>query len=407
MIIDFKLPDLGEGVTEAEIVRWLVEEGQSVAEDAPMVEVATIKATVEIPFPVGGLVRRLAGKQGDLIEVGATLIEIETVAGEDRPMPKPPIFENVIKPAVAVTSAPAPAAAVSDVPAPSLDRPKVRNENFQATPMVRRMAADHGVDLAEVTGTGAGGRITEDDVRAVLQAREHEAARLEKLADRGEAGVRERISLSGVRAATAQHMIRAAQVPTVTVADEADFTALDELRKSRGHTYLPYVVRAMVLGVKAIPRINAMLHAERDELVVYDRVNVGIAVQTEAGLLVPILESAETLGIDAMHDGIAALAEATRNRTLAPSQTRGGTITITSAGRFANLFATPLLHVPQVAIVGLHRVEDRAVVINGGIHVRKRANLTVSFDHRALDGSDASRFLLTVIRALEQPDKLY
>lgn len=394
MIIDFKLPDLGEGVTEGEVIRWLVAEGAPIAADQPMIEVATVKATVEIPSPATGIVKRLCAKEGDVVPVGDTLIEIEAPEG------------TAVAPEAAHTKKDT--VALGQKAAPIAEKAARPEGRVNATPRVRRLAGDLGVPLEDVLGTGPRGTITEEDLHSFLQAREHEAARLTSMSDKAaEPGIRERLSLSGIRAATAVHMTKAAQVPTVCVVDEADLTELELLRKEEGLSFVPYVVRAMILGIRAVPRINSLLHAERDELVVYDRINVGIAVQTEWGLVVPVLEDAASLAAPDLSDKLARLAESARNRALAPHQARGGTITLTSAGRFANLFATPLLHVPQVAIVGLHRAEPRVVVRDGGIHVRTCANLTVSFDHRALDGADASRFLHTVIDALERPRALF
>lgn len=394
MIIEFKLPDLGEGVTEGEVIRWLVTEGAPIAADQPMIEVATVKATVEIPSPAGGIVKRLCAKEGEIVPVGDTLIEIEAPEG------------TFVAPEAAHTKKDTVDLGAKAAPPPP--KKAVSEGRVNATPRVRRLAADLGVPLEQVVGTGPNAATTEEDLHAFLQAREHESARLSSMSQKAtDTGLRERLSLSGIRAATAVHMTKAAQVPTVCVVDEADLTELEVVRKEQGLSFVPYVVRAMILGIRAVPRINSLLHAERDELEVYDRINMGIAVQTEWGLVVPVLEDVGSLPAAELSDKLARLAESARNRALAPHQTRGGTITLTSAGRFANLFATPLLHVPQVAIVGLHRAEPRVVVRDGGIHVRTCAHITVSFDHRALDGADASRFLHAVIDALEQPRSLF
>ena len=340
MAYEFKLPDLGEGVREGEIARWLVEVGQEIAEDDPLVEIQTDKTTVEIPSPAAGTVARILVEAGELVPVGTPLVLI----GSD--------------------------AAVSE--------PK----KVQVTPLVRRIANELGVALESVKGTGPGGRITEEDVR-------------------GEAGPAEggrREPIRGVRRQIAEHLTRAhREVPAVTVVEECDFTDLDGARGDR--TYLPYVIQAVVPGLREFPELNSMLTG--NDIVYLDRYDIGIAVQTEEGLLVPVLRGADSKTVDELGAEASRLADGARGGTLKPEELRGSTFTVTSAGKLSGLFATPLVNHPEVAILGVHRIGDRPVVRDGEITVRKIGWLSCTFDHRVVDGARASEFLLGVIGRLE------
>ena len=342
MAYEFKLPDLGEGVREGEIARWLVEVGQEVAEDDPLVEIQTDKTTVEIPSPAAGTVARILVDAGELVPVGTPLVLIgsDAVASEPR--------------------------------------------KIQVTPLVRRMASDLGVNLEAVKGSGPGGRITEEDVRSA--------------AGPAEGGRRE--PLRGVRRQIAEHLSRAhREVPAVTVVEECDFTDLSDARGER--TYLPYVIRAVVTGLREFPELNATLTGT--DIVYLDRYDIGIAVQTKEGLLVPVLRAADSKSVDELGAEASRLADGARDGTLKPEELRGSTFTVTSAGKLGGLFATPLVNHPEVAILGVHRIGDRAVVRDGDITVRKVGWLSCTFDHRVVDGARASEFLLGVIARLHAP----
>ena len=346
MPYEFKLPDLGEGVAEGEVARWLVEVGQTVAEDEPLLEVQTDKATVEIPSPAAGTVSRILVDEGKLVPVGTPLVVIGT--GE------------------------------------AVDRPAEPTARVQATPLVRRIAAELGVDLATVTGSGPGGRVTEDDVRAASEPREGER----------------REPLRGVRRRIAEHLAQShRQVPAVTVVEECDLTALDAVRGER--SYLPYVLRAVVDALVAYPELNATL--DREEIVFWERYDLGLAVQTDEGLVVPVLRAANEKSLDELAGEARRLAEAARAGTLGPEELRSSTFTVTSAGRLGGLFATPLVNFPEVAILGLHRAAERPAVRDGQIEVRTIALVSCTFDHRVVDGARASEFLLDVVGALEAP----
>jgi pyruvate/2-oxoglutarate dehydrogenase complex dihydrolipoamide acyltransferase (E2) component len=393
-LLRFRLPDLGEGVAETEIVRWLVSEGDELAEDQPMVEVMTDKATVEIPAPAAGTVTQLCAGEGAVVQVGSVIIEIATSeaaaaagVGSARAVTREQATANS-----------SPSNATSAVPSSS----KAAGGRVQATPLVRRVAAELGVDLATITGTGPGGRITESDVRGAAGAT---PAPAQDSGTDAPAGTRI-VELRGMRRQIAAHLERAAAVPTVTVVEEAELTALDAARADTGLGHLAYLVPAVVAGLREVPQLNAILDGGRGELVVHEQIHMGIAVQTERGLVVPVLRDCAQLTPAQVEEQVAALAEKARTDSLTPDELRGGTFTVTSAGKLGGLFTTPLLNVPEVGILGLHRAEQRAVVRGGEVSVRTMANLSVTFDHRALDGLDASRFLLAVIAALESPQAI-
>jgi pyruvate/2-oxoglutarate dehydrogenase complex dihydrolipoamide acyltransferase (E2) component len=340
MAYEFKLPDLGEGVREGEIARWLVEVGQEIAEDDPLVEVQTDKTTVEIPSPAGGKVARILVEEGELVPVGTPLVLI----GSDAEAPEP--------------------------------------GRIQVTPLVRRVAAEIGVELESLRGTGPGGRITEEDVRAASGPRDGER----------------REPLRGVRRQIAEHLTRShREVPAVTVVEECDFSALSKARGER--SYLPYVLEAVVAGLKEFPELNATLAGS--EIVYWERYDIGLAVQTDGGLVVPVLRGADEKSLDELAAEAARLAEGARGGTLAAEELRGSTFTVTSAGRLGGLFATPLVNHPEVGILGLHRIGSRPAVVDGEVVAREIGWLSCTFDHRVVDGARASEFLLGVIDKLQ------
>ncbi|HEY3192241.1 MAG TPA: dihydrolipoamide acetyltransferase family protein [Solirubrobacterales bacterium] len=343
MAYEFKLPDLGEGVREGEIARWLVEVGQEIAEDEPLVEIQTDKTTVEIPSPAAGQVAQILVEEGELVPVGTPLVLI----GSD------------------VVATPRP------------------TKKVQVTPLVRRMAAELGVDLGSLQGSGPDGRITEEDVRGASSPREGER----------------REPLRGVRRQIAEHLSRAhREVPAVTVVEECDFTDLSAARGER--SYLPYVLQAVVAGLKEFPELNATLAG--GEIILWERYDIGVAVQTDEGLVVPVVRAAESKSLEELEAEATRLAEGARAGTLKPDELRGSTFTVTSAGRLGGLFATPLVNHPEVAILGLHRIGQRPAVRDGQVVVRELGWLSCTFDHRVVDGARASEFLLDVIGRLEE-----
>jgi pyruvate dehydrogenase E2 component (dihydrolipoamide acetyltransferase) len=370
MAYEFKLPDLGEGVAEGEIARWLVEVGQHVEEDDPLVEINTDKTTVEIPSPASGTVARILVAEGELVPVGTPLVHIgdgEVVA----PVSAPAAEEDAAR-------AEKPAAPPSDP--------------VKATPLVRRVAAELGVDLGLLAGTGPGGRVTEEDVRRFS------ALSTGQTPGRGP---ERRVPLRGVRRLTAQHLTAShREVPAVTVVEECDFTALAAARGER--SYLPYLLQAVVGGLREVPELNATLDGE--EIVLWERYDLGLAVQTDDGLVVPVIREADTKSLDELEAEARRLADGARAGALKPEELKGSTFTVTSAGKLGGLFATPLVNHPEVGILGLHRIGPRPAVVDGEVVVREIGWLACTFDHRVVDGARASTFLLDVIARLEAPE---
>jgi pyruvate dehydrogenase E2 component (dihydrolipoamide acetyltransferase) len=362
MAYELKLPDLGEGLTEGEIARWLVAEGQEVAEDDPL---------VEIPSPAAGKVARILVAEGEVVPVGTVLV----VIGEDG----------------AVATAGEPTASRPERP-PGSDPRHAPAGRVRATPLVRRIAQELGVPLETLSGTGAGGQITETDVRTAASGHGRGQA-----PDNVPGGRREK--LRGVRRLIAEHMARAhREVPSVTWVEECDFEelALDLL--------VPTVLKAAALSLQEFPELNARL--EGDEIVYLDRYDLGVAVQTDDGLVVPVVRGCDARPVAELAQEVERLATAARAGKLAPEDLRGSTFTVTSAGKLAGLFHTPIVNHPEVAILGVGRIAPRPVVRDGEMAVRRTGTIAVTFDHRVVDGARAAQFGLAVIRRLEQPGDL-
>jgi pyruvate/2-oxoglutarate dehydrogenase complex dihydrolipoamide acyltransferase (E2) component len=370
MAYEFKLPDLGEGLTEGEIARWLVAEGQELAEDDPLVEIQTDKTTVEIPSPAAGTVSRILVGEGEVVPVGTVLVVIGDGAGAQVETEESP------------QTAPPPPAAAST---PSVSETQGR---VQATPLVRRLAQELGVDLAQLSGTGPNGRITEQDVRG--------AASDELVFQKHKAGPPEgrREPVRGVRRQIVEHLTTAhREVAAVTFVEECDFTGVDTKE------LLPRVLQVAAAALKQFPELNARL--DGDEIVYLDRYDIGVAVQTEQGLVVPVVRGCDNASLDVIAAEVERLAEAARAGSLTPEELRGGTFTVTSAGKLGGLLVTPIVNHPEVGILGIHRIGPRPVVRDGEIVAREIGNVSVTFDHRVVDGARAAAFTLDVIARLE------
>ena len=369
MAYEFKLPDLGEGLTEGEIARWLVEEGQEIAEDAPLVEIATDKTTVEIPSPASGTVSRILVAEGEIVPVGTILV----VIGGDGTSGPVPVSDTGTRP--------------KETPAP---QPSAGETKVRATPLVRKVAQELGIDLAAVAGSGPQGRITEEDVRAA--AGPSGPVPVSDTETRPEGT---RVPLRGVRRQMFEHLTRAHhEIPAVTWVEECDFSTV-ELKG-----LVPLVLHAVTASLREFPELNARV--EDGELVLLDCYDLGIAVQTEQGLVVPVVHGADKLSLDELDAEVKRLAEAANAAELRPEELRGGTFTVTSAGKAAGLFVTPLINHPEVAILGIHRIEERPVARDGEVVVRRMGNVSVTFDHRVIDGKRAADFGLAVIGRLQQ-----
>lgn len=407
---DFKLPDLGEGVTEGEVDKWLVKEGDVVEEDDLIVEVITDKATAEIPSPFAGVVSKIHHAEGDVVPVGSVLITI----GEDAPATKPP------PPPMRPEETPLPATAVAaggpPPPLPPGDAgEEAGNGRIKAMPPVRKLARDLGVNIGAVSGSGPGGRITRSDVETMAaQGSEPSVASTATQAPvrpSMRAGGR-RIALRGIRRTIAERMAEAHRlVPPVTHVEECDVTELDATRRLANErnrndvklTVLPFIVKAVVVGLKEHTMLNSSLDEDAQEIVVHDRYNIGIAVETPSGLMVPVVRDADRKRVAEIAEDIDRLARSAREGSLKPDELRGSTFTVTSPGPFGGLMATPIVFHPQAAILGVHRAGERAVVRDGQIVARLMMNLSLTFDHRILDGMTGARFILDVVKLLEHP----
>jgi pyruvate dehydrogenase E2 component (dihydrolipoamide acetyltransferase) len=363
MAYEFKLPDLGEGLTEGELARWLVSEGQEIVEDDPLVEIATDKTTVEIPSPAGGTVARILVQEGEVVPVGTVLVVI-AAQGTTPAAAGPPPQAEAARPG-SVAAAPSGSAGV------------------RATPLVRRVAEELGVDLSTLAGTGPQGRITEQDVRGATTAGPRPA--------RSE-GRREPIR--GVRRQMFEHLTRAHQeIPPVTWVEECDFTGVDLA------LLLPVTLKAVAESLRDFPELNARI--EDGDLVYLDRYDLGVAMQTAQGLVVPVVRGCDSRSLAELGTELERLAAAAQAGRLTPEELRGGTFTVTSAGKSAGLLTTPLVNHPQVAILGVYRIAERPVVRDGDVVVRRMGNISVTFDHRVIDGQRAADFGLAVIARLE------
>jgi pyruvate dehydrogenase E2 component (dihydrolipoamide acetyltransferase) len=387
---EFKLPDLGEGLTEGEIARWLVAEGQEIAEDDPLVEIQTDKTTVEIPSPAAGTVLRILVAEGDVVPVGTVLVEIGGDGAERAAAPEPAVAATA-----AASPESAPGSAARDESELVLKQHKPTSARVQATPLVRRLAEELGVDLASLQGTGPNGRIVETDVRNA--AKGELVLKQHKLSPGAAEGRRE--PLRGVRWQIAEHVARAhREVPAVTFVEECDFTGVDL------GLLVPLALKATAEALREFPELNARLEANADgtsEIVYLERYDLGLAVQTELGLVVPVVRGCDTASVEELAAETIRLAEAARAGTLKPEELRGSTFTITSAGKLGGIFVTPLVNHPEVGILGLHRIGPRPVVHDGEIVVRAVGNVSVTFDHRGVDGARAAAFTLRVIARLE------
>jgi pyruvate dehydrogenase E2 component (dihydrolipoamide acetyltransferase) len=375
---EFKLPDLGEGLTEGEIARWLVQEGQEIAEDDPLVEVQTDKTTVEIPSPAAGKVARIMVGEGEVVPVGTVLVVIGEADGRagEAGMASSRHRKRRLSAAPTGREEEQPRAEPA-LQAPSAKEPE--NPRVRATPLVRKVAQELGVDLSTLEGSGPQGRITEEDVR------------------RAAAGPAEgrREPVRGVRRLIAEHMTRAhREVPPVTWVEEADLGGLDL------KLLVATTLKAAAEALKEFPELNARL--EGDEIVYLDRYDLGVAVQTDQGLVVPVVRGCDSRSIEDLDADVRRLADAARAGTLAPEELRGSTFTVTSAGKLAGLFQTPIVNHPEVAILSIGRVAERPVVRDGELTIRPTAYLALTFDHRVVDGARAAAFGLEVIRRLNE-----
>ncbi|GBD36150.1 Dihydrolipoyllysine-residue acetyltransferase component of pyruvate dehydrogenase complex [bacterium HR36] len=451
MLREFILPDLGEGLHEATLVSWKVKEGDIVQADQPLAEVETDKATAELPSPFSGRIVKLHFRAGERVPVGAVLVTFDVAeAGMAAATPAGPAPTA----AQASGTKPSPSATPRTVAAATPSRPDGQRAAGEARPILaapitRKIAREHGIDLAEVPGTGPGGRITTEDVLAYIAARQGGrrpvAAPVQETAveatpptavaaapaavappatgvarpplpDFAHWGPVERQPASAIRMRIAERMTLASLLPaTVTHADEADITLLEQARaqaktlaESQGVrlTLLPYVVKAVVAALKRWPLFNASYDEQRHEIIVKKYYHIGIAVDTPQGLLVPVVRDADRKTVLQLAQEMAHLAERARQGKLSAEEMRGGSFTITNIGSLGGTFFTPIINWPEVAILGLGRIQERWTLAADKPALRKVLPLCLSFDHRLLDGADAARFVNDLRQFLENPATL-
>ena len=410
-----KMPDIGEGIAEVELVAWHVKPGDKVVEDQPLADVMTDKANVEIPSPVVGTVVALGGEVGQTMAVGTELIRIE-VAGEGKVAPAP-ARAPAPAPALAAARTPAPAPAALRAVPPSTPQ-RDANDRPIASPSVRRRAWELGVDLNDVRGSGPGGRIMQADLDAAAPKRGNV---LPLPTARAPSGVQrsdeQAIPIIGVRRKIAQKMQESKRrIPHFSYVEELDVTEVEALRASlnakwgtqRGKlTLLPFIARAVVLAVREFPQVNARFDDEAGIVTRHGAVHLGIATQTDSGLMVPVLRHAEAMDLWAMAAEVARLADAARSGKITRGELTGSTITITSLGALGGIATTPVINHPEVAIVGVNRIVERPVFRGGAVVPRLLMNLSSSFDHRVVDGIDAARFVQALRGLLEAPATLF
>ena len=388
MPYQFRLPDIGEGIVEGEVVRWLVRIGDEIEEDQPMVEVMTDKATVEIPSPVKGRVVEQGGNEGDVVQVGSVLVVIDT--GKDEAESQP----------------------VQAAPHPPPHRRTIsrrrKTARVLATPAIRRLAKQIKIDLERVRGTGPGGRITREDMTRA-QAPAPAAATAPAAA-----GPTDRIPYRGVRRRIGDHMVQASnQAPHFTYVEEVDVTELVRMRqRAQGTeefqgvrlTYLPYILKALGHELKRHPWLNARLDLDAGEIELRKYYNIGVATQTEEGLVVPVIRDVDRKSLPRLAREISEVSRLAREGSLKLEHLQGSTFTVTSLGALGGIVATPIVNYPEVAILGVHKIAPRPVVRSGRIVIREIMHLSLSQDHRVVDGAVGARFLQDVIARLESPE---
>lgn len=424
--LEFKLPDIGEGVHEGEIVRWLIAEGGAVKEDQPVVEVMTDKATVEIPAPSAGTLQKRMYKEGDVAKVGSVLFVLETGAAAAKPAAAPapaPAAVAPAKPAPAAAPAPAPTVPTAPPPVPSASV-TAAGAKVLAAPATRRLARELNVDLGNVSGTGPHGRVLPQDVRAasapapaapaVPAAAPAPAKPLPVFPKVAGAREAERVPFRGVRRITAEAMTRSKHTAAhFSLIEEIDVTELvaargkaKEVAERHGVklTFMPYVMKAVALALQEFPQLNAELDEQAQEIVLKKYVNLGIAVDTPRGLLVPVVEDVHLKGLLQLAAELGDIAARARDGKIKPDELKGSTFSITNAGNIGGVLATPIINFPNVAILGVHKLRRLPRVMpDDSIRPRDIMWFSISIDHRLVDGADGARFMVRLRELLEDP----
>jgi pyruvate dehydrogenase E2 component (dihydrolipoamide acetyltransferase) len=402
MATEFKFPDVGEGITEGEIVLWLVEEGEKVKQDQPLVEVETDKAVVEIPSPREGVILKIMFHEREIVKVGETLVIIGD-EGEQL-QPQRPATEK-LEPEKAKKEYVGIVGAIEEETAP---KAPVRS-HVLAVPAVRKLAKELGVDITKVNGTGEKGRITEDDVRNYAEQMQLEVA------ENGY-GQLERVPVMRVRRSIAQKMVLSkTSIPHVTHMDFANASNLvrlktekaEEARRKGIHlTYLPFLMKAVALSLRKHPYLNSSIDTEKNEIILKKYVNIGFAVETDDGLLVPVVKKVDEKSIFELAEETQRLADLCRERKVALADLKGGTFSITNIGSMGGIYSTPIINYPEAANLGVGKIRQVPWVVNGEIGIIHGLYLSLSFDHRILDGAEAARFTSEIIQSIENPETI-
>lgn len=406
MAFEFRMPDIGEGVVEGEIVKWHVRPGQEVKEDDPLVEVMTDKATVLIPSPRKGKILETIGEEGGIVKVGAIMLTLDTGDGS---------AAQTVSAPTSVKKEPASKTVVKAEASPE----KSSNRSL-ATPAVRKVAQEMGVDINQVTGSGPGGRVSREDIVAHANSSKSSpgvASEREPLRVYAGKEETEEIPLRGLRKKIAEKMVQSKQhAPHYTYVDEIDMTEMVKLRSAANEvvsktgvklSYLPFLMKAVIAGLKKYPLLNATLDEEKGKIILKHYYNIGIGVATPEGLTVVVIKHADQKSIPEIAQEITRLSEAARENRASLEDLKGSTITITSLGLAGGIFATPIINYPEVAILGIHKIEPRAVVRNSQIVIREMMNLSLSFDHRVVDGAVGAEFCGYIKKFLESPALLF
>ncbi len=426
----FKMPDIGEGVVEGEVVEWMVAVGDTVKEDDPILSVMTDKATVEIPSPVDGTVTKVVGEAGDILPVGVVCIEFEVdgagnaSASDDAPAakeaPAPAAKESKPEPTPEAAPAPTPAPKAAATPAPAA-APVARAPGTKAlaSPAVRQRAREANISLDHVAGSGPAGRISHADLDAHIAGGAAGASRAAPMGGRArtELNGTEAMKVIGLRRKIADSMIASySSIPHFSYFEEVDVTALEELRQHLNATrpegapkltYLPFIMQALVKALAQRPECNALYDDEANVVTRHEAINLGIATQTDRGLFVPVVKHVEAMDIWQSATEMGRVTGATREGKASVEDLTGSTFTITSLGRLGGLGATPIINKPEVGILGVHNAKDRAVVRDGAVVIRRMMNLSSSWDHRVVDGHDGASLVQLVKTYLENPATIF
>jgi pyruvate dehydrogenase E2 component (dihydrolipoamide acetyltransferase) len=401
MPIDFKFPDIGKGITEGEIVKWQVKEGDRVEEHQTIASIETDKAIADIPSPRSGIILKIHHKEGDIVKVGETLVTIGEQSETIEELPELPS-----RPTASVVG-------VLEEPHTVSPRPT----RIAATPATRRLARELAVDLTEIAGTGLQGRITEDDVRKFAQSKKERIEVATKPAEKRDTyGCYDVVPMKGVRRSTAKRMVESFRTAVhVTHMDEADVTELVAFREKQNKiaekrgvhlTYMPFIVKAVVAALKQYPYLNSSVDDEHEEIILKKYYNIGVAADTPDGLIVPVVKDADQKEVFTIAQEIQDLTEKAQSREIILSDLKGGTFTITNIGFIGGTHATPITNYPETAILATGRIRETPVVRDGQIVIRSIMPLSLSFDHRVTDGALAARFVNMIMKFLHDPTLL-